>query len=86
MIELNDNLVAVAFRQKSYVEIIDRSAKMFRKMKQINIPQFSPWLWTMKDLAINQAKKILFLKDEKHIFQIDLEAEDCFPILQSKCD
>ena len=40
----------------------------------------------MKDLAINQAKKILFLKDEKHIFQIDLEAEDCFPILQSKCD
>ena len=68
MVELEQTQIAVAFRQKSYIEIIDRHAKMFKKMKQINIPDFNPWLWTMRDLKYDDGRQMLFIKDEKHIF------------------
>ena len=70
MIEILDNLVAVAFAEKNYIRVIDRGT--LKKMFQIPITIKNENIYTMKDIVMHSYKKYLFIKDSSHIYKIDV--------------
>ena len=63
---MDENTLALSFFTEHFITLIDRNKR--KELRLILIPGFVGQLWGLTYLNYPNKKRIVFLKDDKHIF------------------